>query len=273
MPQIKVVERQTRKIALTIAGSDSGGGAGIQADLKTFVSLGVHGLSAITCLTAQNPKEVLSVHPVTPGFLRDQLQALITELPPDAIKTGMLYSQGLIEAVVDCLSQISSPRPSLIVDPVMISTSGHELLKPAAKKALISTLFPHASLLTPNLDEARTLLKREIKDIEGLRSAAKELFETFGSAALMKGGHFTSGKEAVDAYYDGKDELLLISPFIRGISTHGTGCTYSAAIAANLAMGKSLPKAVVAAKKFVTAAIDQSYKAAKHFVLNHNPRL
>jgi hydroxymethylpyrimidine/phosphomethylpyrimidine kinase len=253
-------------IALTIAGSDSGGGAGIQADLKTFASLGTHGVSVITCLTAQNPKRVLGVEACTPGMVRRQLQAVFDELPPDALKTGMLYSAEIIQTVAQFLRK---HRPkTLVVDPVMVSTSGAQLLRSSAIALLKSRLLPLCDLVTPNLDEASLLVGRELSSVEDLRWAAKKLRQVFGCAALVKGGHLRGMKEAVDIYYDGSEELLLSAPFVRGAGTHGTGCTYSSAIAACLARGESLPDAVVLAKEYITQAIAGRNRAAGNTVLN-----
>lgn len=251
--------------ALTIAGSDSGGGAGIQADLKTFAALCVHGTSAITCLTAQNPKKVLAIQPCSSKVLGKQLEAVFTELPPDAVKTGMLYSETLIRTVCDFLRPL---RPKLVVDPVMVSTSGARLLEPGAVRALCSRLLPLAALVTPNLDEAEILTSRKLRSVEDLRDAARTLHGRFGCAALVKGGHLRGLKEAVDIFYDGQTELMLSAPFIRGTSTHGTGCTYSAAIAAYLARGLSLQLAVQRSKDFITNAIATSQRIAGHSVLN-----
>ncbi len=258
--------RRSIPIALTIAGSDSGGGAGVQADLKTFAALGIHGASAITCLTAQNPKEVIGIHSATPQIVRQQIEAVFKELHPAAVKTGMLFSEEIILAVVSALKEQKNFK--LVVDPVMISTSGARLLKPNAMRALQKKLFPAATLITPNLDEAEALLEGKVRTPEAMRSAAKQLHARFGCAVLMKGGHLPRGKDAIDIFFDGREELLLSAPFAKGISTHGTGCTYSAAIAGYLAGGKSLADAVLLAKEFITQAITQSQKTAKHFVLN-----
>ncbi len=251
--------------ALTIAGSDSGGGAGIQADLKTFAALRVHGTSAVTCLTAQNPAAVIGIQPCSPAMLRKQLEAIFAELSPRAAKTGMLYSAALITSVCRFLHPLRLP---LVVDPVMVSTRGARLLKPGAIAALRSQLLPLASLVTPNLDEAEILAARKLRSVEDLREAARLLHGSFGCAALVKGGHLRGLKEAVDIFYDGKNELLLTAPFIRGISTHGTGCTYSAAITGYLAQGLSLPVAVQRAKEFITCAIATSQRTGRHSVLN-----
>jgi len=253
-------------IALTIAGSDSGGGAGIQADLKTFAALGVHGTSAITCLTAQNPKGVLGIQAARPAIVRQQIEAVRAELPPAAVKTGMLFSTAIIRAVADAFR--TGPRPPLVVDPVMVATSGAVLLKPDAIRALTRDLFPLAALVTPNLHEAGLLLGRDLASVEDLRAAARELHTRYGCAVLAKGGHLTGLREAVDIFFDGETELLLSAPFIRGVSTHGTGCTYSAAVTAWLARGCALPEAVTRAKDFITQAIAGSQRVAGHSVLN-----
>jgi len=257
-------------VALTIAGSDSGGGAGIQADLKTFAALGVHGTSAITCITAQNPRRVTGIQPCRPEMVRRQIEAVFAELRPAAIKTGMLYSAEIIRVVVQYFKH--GRQPPLIVDPVMVSTSGARLLKSSAVDLLKRELLPLATLVTPNLDEAEILVGRELKSIEDLRLAAKEIQRRFGCAALVKGGHMRQGREAADIFFDGGTELLLTAPFIKGVNTHGTGCTYSAAIAGFLAQGKRLAGAVELAKNFVTQAIAQSGSAHGHSVLNHLPR-
>ncbi len=260
--------RQFHRIpaALTVAGSDSGGGAGIQADLKTFASLGVHGTSAITCITAQNPRGVRGIQACNPEIVRRQLEAVFAELPPAAVKTGMLYSASIIRAVVDFFSR--RPGLPLVVDPVMVATSGAHLLKPAAIKVLCARLLPLATLVTPNLQEAEILVGAGLQSVDDLRLAAKKLHKRFGCAALVKGGHLRGLREAVDILYDGKQELLLRAPFVRGASTHGTGCTYSAAIAGYLAGGLSLPQAVRRAKEYITQAIFQSQSVAHHSVLN-----
>jgi hydroxymethylpyrimidine/phosphomethylpyrimidine kinase len=253
-------------VALTIAGSDSGGGAGIQADLKTFASLGVHGTSAITCITAQNPKRVLGIQACRPGIVRQQIEAVFAELRPAAVKTGMLYSAEIIRVVAACFKR--GKRPPLIVDPVMVATSGSRLLKSAAIECLKNELLPLAELITPNLPEAEVLVDRELKSVEDLRWAAQELHRRFGCAALVKGGHLRNAKDAVDILFDGKNEWLLTAPFIQGVSTHGTGCTYSAAIVGYRARGCKLRQAVVRAKEYVTQAIAQSRATARHSVLN-----
>jgi hydroxymethylpyrimidine/phosphomethylpyrimidine kinase len=276
-----MITRKQLPVALTIAGSDSGGGAGIQADLKTFAALGVHGTSAIACLTAQNPRRVLAVEPCSPKMLRQQIEAVFEELPPRAVKTGMLFSAENISVVAEFLAgrgcQRASSRgrsphqnlPPLIVDPILISTSGAKLLEPAAIKILKKKLLPLATLVTPNLAEAEILSGQNISSFEEMRAAAKKIHSRFGCTVLVKGGHLRGVSEAADIFFDGKTELLLSAPFVKGVRTHGTGCTYSAAICAALALGHDLPRSVEIGKEFVTAAISRSYKIGNHFALQN----
>jgi len=253
-------------VALTIAGSDSGGGAGIQADLKTFAAYGVHGCSAITCLTAQNPRGVRAIQAATARMVIDQVEAVFDELPPEAVKTGMLYSADIIGAVTRFFSK--GPRPPLVIDPVMVATSGAPLLKPAAMEKLKRELLPLAALVTPNLHEAQILLKRPIRSLPELKSAAEEIVSECGCPALVKGGHLTDLDDATDIFFDGRNWLVLKAPFVRGVDTHGTGCTYSAAITAGLALGHSLPQSVRLAKRFITRAIGSSHRIGRHTALN-----
>jgi hydroxymethylpyrimidine/phosphomethylpyrimidine kinase len=259
--------RPSLPIALTIAGSDSGGGAGIQADLKTFAALGVHGTSAITCLTAQNPRTVLAVQAATPDMVRQQLEAIFAELRPQAVKTGMLFSAGIIRQVARFFRTLRNPPP-LILDPVMIATSGARLLKRDAMEALKSELLPLATLVTPNVPEAEALTGALIHEPEDLRTLARLLWRKCRCAVLLKGGHLADSRQAMDIYYDRKTELLLRAPFVRGVSTHGTGCTYSAAIAAWCARGLPVEDAVRRAKAFVTQAIAGSRRLGPHWVLH-----
>ena len=261
-----MVQREKLPVALTIAGSDSGGGAGIQADLKTFAALGVHGASAIACLTAQNPKRVLEIETCSPRMLRRQIEAVFEELPPRAVKTGMLFSAVNISVVANFLGKRKCP---LIVDPVLVSTSGAKLLASDALKILKKKLLPLATLVTPNLSEAEILAGRKISNIEEMRTAAKQIHSQFGCAVLVKGGHLRGVSEAADIFFDGQTELLLSAPFVKGIRTHGTGCVYSAAICAALALGNNLPRAVYIGKKFVTQSIFRSYRIGEHFTLGN----
>jgi hydroxymethylpyrimidine/phosphomethylpyrimidine kinase len=257
--------RKPLPVALTIAGSDSGGGAGIQADLHTFAALGVHGTTVITCLTAQNPAAVLGVEVASSAIVRRQLEAVFAELPPRAAKTGMLYAAGIIRAVARFFSDRDSPP--LIVDPVMVASSGARLLNGAAWETLTNELLPQAALVTPNLPEAEALTGLVVRGPEQMRAAARFIVRNLGCAALIKGGHLTGGGEAVDIFYDGKTELLLRASFVKGLRTHGTGCAYSAAITAGCARGWPLPEAVTRAKQFITRAIAESRCAGRHPVL------
>ena len=262
-------KRRVLPIALTVAGSDSGGGAGIQADLKTFAALGVHGTSAVTCVTAQNPCGVRGIQPCSPAIVRQQIEAVFAELRPAAVKTGMLFSAGIVRAVADSYRATGpvSARPPLVVDPVMVATSGARLLRPEAIRALTDELFPLAIVVTPNVDEAELLAGRRLRTVEDLRWAAREIHRRWGCAVLLKGGHLRHLREAADLLRDGRGEWLLTAPFVRGVSTHGTGCTYSAAITGFLARGVRLARAVQNAKEYVSAAIAGSVRAGRHDVL------
>jgi hydroxymethylpyrimidine/phosphomethylpyrimidine kinase len=261
-----VLRQKTLPIALTIAGSDSGGGAGIQADLKAFAAIGVHGTSAITCITAQNPKRVTAIQAVTPKMLRQQIEAVFAEMPPAACKTGMLYSTELIRVVVDFFRH--RKRPQLIVDPVMVATSGAHLLKPSAVAVLKDDLLPLATLVTPNVPEAEALTGYEITRPEDMRTVARLIRKHFGCAVLIKGGHLPKTDQAIDIFYDGRTELLMTAPRSKGVALHGAGCTTSAVIAAYCALGKALPQAVALAKEFVTQAVAHSHRVGRHSVLN-----
>ena len=257
--------RHNLPVALTIAGSDSGGGAGIQADLKTFASLGVHGLTVITSITAQTPRAVRGIEACSPAIVRKQLEIVLADFQPPAAKTGMLFSAAAIRTVAPFFSRHRGP--ALIVDPVIVSTSGRTLLQANARKALCDQLLPRATLLTPNVAETEFFLGRKIRNVDELRSAARELYSRFGCAILAKGGHLPAAKEAVDIFYDGTRELLLSDRFIHGIKTHGTGCTYSAAITAYFIRGFSLTDSVRRAKKFITRAIARSHRVSGYSVL------
>lgn len=250
-------KRKFLQVALTIAGSDSGGGAGIQADLKTFAMMGVHGASAIACLTAQNPKRVFGIEVCSPNLLRQQIEAVFEELPPAAVKTGMLFSAENIRVVANFFQNKKNP---FVVDPLMVSTSGARLIEPKAITKLKQQLLPLATLVTPNLSEAEILSEQKISSVEEMRTAARKIRSQFGCAVLLKGGHLKNVRAAADIFYDGKTELLLSAPFVKGVRTHGTGCVYSAAICAALALGHDLPHAVEIGKHHVTKAISQSYR-------------
>lgn len=251
----------TIRVALTIAGSDSSAGAGIQADLKTFSALGVYGLTAVTCIVAEIPGKVSRIEPVSAEIVGEQIEVL-TKFPIDAIKTGLLYSAEIISAVAKAIrgkGRLSAQRVPIVVDPVIVATSGDMLLEPAAIEAYVEELFPLASLITPNLDEAERLLGTEIRDRQAMRRAGKELEREFGTAILVKGGHLR-GRDAVDVLFIGGKVIEFSATFVRGVATHGTGCTYSAAITAGIASGLSLEEAITRAKKFVTESIAQHFR-------------
>ncbi len=240
-------------IALTIAGSDSSGGAGIQADLKTFAALQVYGASVITALTAQNTEGVEAVHMVPPDFVLQQMQAVARDLAVGAVKTGMLGTRAIIEAVVQGLKLFAGVP--VVLDPVMVAASGDPLLDEDAVDLLRKALLPRATLITPNLAEGAALLGEGMaRDEKEMRGQARKLLRLGAKAVLLKGGH-GEGPEAVDLFLDGEGEMRLAAPRVPTRNTHGTGCTLSAAIAAELAKGASLRQAVETAKAYVTAAI------------------
>lgn len=255
------------KIALTIAGSDSGGGAGIQADLKTFHQFGVFGTSAIVALTAQNTRGVRAVHTAPVAFVRQQLDALADDLPPDAVKTGMLAETELVRLVADVVRE-RGWRP-LVVDPVMAATSGDRLLTAAAEIVVREELVPLATIVTPNLDEAELLTRSVVRDVDAMERAGRTLLELGAGAALIKGGHL-SGPLIVDLLVSPRGARRFERPRIRTTSTHGTGCTLSAGIAAGLALGRPLDDAVEAAIDFVHRAMESAPAlGGGHGPLNH----
>lgn len=245
-------------IAVTIAGSDSGGGAGIQADLKTFSALGVYGASVITALTAQNTQGVFGIHDVPPEFVTQQIDAVFTDLQVAAVKIGMLSRPATIEAVAAGLSRFA--HIPVVLDPVMVATSGDKLLSDDAIHALRERLIPQAYIITPNLPEAAALLGSAlaVNEVE-MRQQARKLLALGSKAVLLKGGHGTTA-EAVDILASGDELLRFPAPRIETRNTHGTGCTLSSAIAAGLAKGLDLLDAVAQAKHYVTAAIQQADK-------------
>ncbi|WP_335869092.1 bifunctional hydroxymethylpyrimidine kinase/phosphomethylpyrimidine kinase [Bacillus sp. 2205SS5-2] len=243
--------------ALTIAGSDSGGGAGIQADLKTFQELGVYGMTAITAVTAQNTLGVLGVYPVKIEGVKEQLTAISEDLPPQAVKTGMLFSAEIIKVVSKIIAAHSWRK--LVVDPVMIAKGGAPLLQKEAVQALRTELIPLAYVITPNIPEAEILTGIDILSVEDRREAAKRLFQMGAKHIVIKGGHDISNqmRESIDLLFDGKNFHEFISPRIQTFQTHGTGCTFAAAITAELAKNSSVYKAVKIAKEFINAAISE----------------
>jgi hydroxymethylpyrimidine/phosphomethylpyrimidine kinase len=246
--------------ALTIAGSDSGGGAGIQADLKTFAAHGVHGLSAIAALTAQNTRGVTAIHVPPPAFLRAQLEACFADFRIGAVKIGMLGNVNVIRTVAEVLA--GHPRVPVVLDPVMVASSGATLLDPAALDALRERLLPIAALLTPNVPEAELLLGHPIADAGAAEAALVELLALGPGAVLLKGGHLRARGELVDRFDDGTVFAEFVHPRLR-VSGHGTGCTLASAVAANLCLGHSLPRACAEATDYVHGALAASYKPGK----------
>ena len=244
---------QPRPSALTIAGSDSGGGAGIQADLKTFSALGVFGMTAITAVTVQNTMGVSAYEALPPGLVGDQIRAVATDIGVDAAKSGMLANAPIVEAVADAVTEAGIGN--LVVDPVFVSKHGHALLAAEAIDVLRTRLLPLATLVTPNLPEAAGLTGIEVGSRDGMRRVAEAILATGVRAVLVKGGHLDDSDEASDLLVDAGGEAWLSAPRIDTPHTHGTGCTLSAAIAAHLARGDDLRDAVAAGKAFVTEAI------------------
>lgn len=245
------------RVALTIAGSDCSAGAGIQADLKTFQHFGVHGLTAVTCVVSETANIVRAVHPVPVEIVRDQISLLLESFPVAAVKTGMLFSAAHVVAVAEILRHY--PHVQLVVDPVMIASTGASLLEPDAIDAYRGLLLPLARVITPNLPEAEALLGERIADESSLESAARRLADHFGTAVLLKGGHL-DGPQCLDLLVDHGEVHRFTAARIAVTGSHGTGCTLSAAIAALLARGGSLPGSVEIAKDYLGATLGQSYQ-------------
>ena len=239
------------KTALTIAGSDSSGGAGIQADIKTMTANGVYAMSAITALTAQNTTGVYGILEVTPEFLANQLDCIFTDIRPDAVKTGMVSSSALIEVIAQKLTQYKAKN--LVIDPVMVATSGAKLISDEAVETLKGKLLGLATLITPNIPEAQVLSGMDIRTAEDMERAAKAIYEAYGCAVLCKGGHQLN--DANDLLYSKEGARWYQGRRIANPNTHGTGCTLSSAIASNLAKGYSLDEAVERAKAYISGAL------------------
>jgi len=250
--------------ALTIAGSDSGGGAGIQADLKTFAAHGVFGTSALTAITAQNTVGVTAIHALAADLVTAQIEAVATDIGVDAVKTGMLANAAIVEAVAAAIESLELPR--VVVDPVMIAKSGDALLEPEAVAALRTKLLPLALVVTPNVPEAEALADMTIPTAKEARRAARRIRDLGPQAVVVKGGHL-DGDEIVDVFWDGHELVEFRGPRVTSTSTHGTGCTFASAIAANLALGVPLPTAVEAAKAYVAGAM----RAAPPIGRGHGP--
>jgi len=256
-------------VTLTIAGSDCSSGAGIQADLKTFSTFGCYGLTAVTCVVAEVSAKVISIQPVELPIIRDQILTLLESFPVAAIKTGMLFSTPIIEMVAEILSDLENPLP-LVIDPVMVASSGDPLLEPEALIAYREKLFPLATLITPNLDELLLMTKSssQYRSLNSMKEAGKKFLEELNVPLLLKGGHLQNDV-ATDILLmtDGSEETFT-APFYQDRETHGTGCTYSAAITAGLARGASLFEAITEAKKFITHAIAHGFQWERIAALN-----
>ena len=239
------------KTALTIAGSDSSGGAGIQADIKTMTCSGIYAMSAVTALTAQNTTGVTAIMEVTPEFLKEQIKACVTDIFPDAVKTGMVSSSALIKVISDSIREFG--LKNIVVDPVMVATSGAKLISDDAIDSLKTLLLPLATVITPNIPEAEVLWQKPIKSESDMENAAKDIYREFGCSVLLKGGH--SLNDANDYLFDGNEGVWFYGKKIDNPNTHGTGCTLSSAIASNLAKGYTLAEAVKNAKDYISGAL------------------
>jgi hydroxymethylpyrimidine/phosphomethylpyrimidine kinase len=243
--------------ALTIAGSDSGGGAGIQADLKTFSALGVYGASAITAVTAQDTQRVYDFVEMAPAFVARQIEVVLSDIGADAVKTGMLASAGIIELVAETLSRWEVT--TLVVDPVMVAKGGDRLLRESAVEAMKTRLLPLALVVTPNIPEAEVLVGRPLPTWDALKDAAREIHAMGARNVVMKGGHREEESTSTDVLYDGDTFREFAVGRIDTTSTHGTGCTFASAIAATLAKGETVEHSVMAAKAYVTKALQDSF--------------
>ncbi len=240
---------------LTIAGSDSGGGAGIQADLKTFSALGCYGLSVITALTAQNTREVTGIHPIPPSFAAEQMSAVFSDIGADAVKIGMLYSAELIEVVADQLVALGARN--IVLDPVMVAQSGDKLLQDEAIEAIKQHLLPLADVVTPNIPEACVLLDQRLDNLEDMQAGAKALAAFGSQSILIKGGHLSKGDSTDLLYLSGEGRFVILEgERIETRNNHGTGCTLSSAIASYMAKGCSIEEAVSKAKEYISKAIE-----------------
>ena len=254
--------------ALTIAASDSGGGAGIQADLKTFTALGVYATCVITAVTAQNLTEVSAIQSIEAEVVRKQLKAVLEGFPIKAVKTGMLFSAETVEVVAETLS--AYPAIPMVIDPVFAATSGRELIRDDAVSRLKEKLIPLAALVTPNVPEAEILSGKAIGSRNDMEEAARELFEKWKVPVLMKGGHLPAPDKTVDILFDGDGIEAFESPLIKGVNTHGSGCTLASAAAAGLAKGESLRKAISLAKSYMTNSLKKAFLLSPGLkVINH----
>lgn len=259
-------------VVLSIAGSDNSAGAGAQADLKTITALGGYGVTAITCVVAEIPGKVSAIQPIEPRIVAEQIRLLFQAFPISAVKTGMLYSREIIATVMETLDECVgklSPAPPLVVDPVMVATSGDRLLQAEAIALYREQLLPRATLATPNLDEAEVLLDERIPDLAAMRTAGPRLVERYGTVFLLKGGHLREAV-ATDLLFERNGTVHEFSaPFVPGVATHGTGCSYASAVATGLAHGRSLPAAAEEAKRFLSTAIAKYLHWGDTHALHH----
>ncbi len=254
---------------LTIAGSDNSGGAGIQADLKVFSSLNVYGMAVITALTAQNTTGVKDIYPVSGDFVYKQIETIVEDIGTDSVKTGMLLNEEIVEVVSYSVKKFRIKN--LVIDTVFKSKNGKDLLSQKGIKTLIEKLLPFGTVITPNIPEAEIISGMEIKNVEDMIKAAKKVHKINNRFVVVKGGHLPELEKAVDVVFDGKDIIKLEFPFVNTKNTHGTGCTYSAAIAAYLAKGYEPIKAIRLAKSYLHGAIENSLNIGKgKGPLNHN---
>ena len=256
------------RIALTIAGSDSSGGGGIQADLKTFAACGVYGTSAVTAVTAQNSLGITAWEAVSTELVIAQIEAVASDLPPDAIKTGMLATVAIVEATGAAIASLTLPK--LVVDPVMVATDGTRLLEEDAVAAMVAELFPQAEVVTPNIPEAALLAGVAIETVDDMRTAARRIRALGPRVVVVKGGHLPSGSDAIDVVCSPDEEFDLHGARIDSRHTHGTGCTFAAAIAAHLALGEPVADAIRSARAYLDGAIRSAPGlGAGHGPLNH----
>ena len=248
-----MMDRPKMARALTIAGSDSGGGAGLQADLKTFLAFGVHGMSAVTAVTVQNTLGVQAAQELPVALIEQQIRSVVSDIGVDAVKTGMLASTAIVAAVSALVRELGLTR--LVVDPVMIAKGGHALLAAEARQAMLALLLPQALVATPNVPEAEALTGVQVRSVKEMRAAAALLHERGARWVVVKGGHLAAAEDAVDVVYDGREFTELRAPRTPTKHTHGTGCTFSAAICAGLAKGYAPLVAIRLAKEYVTQAI------------------
>ncbi|MCB1228999.1 MAG: bifunctional hydroxymethylpyrimidine kinase/phosphomethylpyrimidine kinase [Verrucomicrobiae bacterium] len=270
------IPQQETPVALTVAGSDSSSGAGLQADLKTFAAHDVYGLGAVTAVVAEIPGKVVAWEAVSPDLLARQMEVVDEGFAIGAAKTGMLATPAGVETVSDFLEARTGRFP-VVVDPVMVASSGDVLLEPEAIDSYRRRLLPLAAVATPNLAEIAVLLNREVAEVVAMdmETAARDFFDRYGCPVLVKGGHWQSGAEAVDLWWDGREWERFAAPRVIDVDTHGTGCTLSAAIAANLSLGYPVIEAIRRAKRYITAAIIEAHtwsKPAAIRALNHFPK-